>query len=138
MRSFVALLVFHVFFRGKKRRGIGGFFALFLMFYVMIYVSLQLEKGERFPFLFAFVFKEKESGIRCLIMIHCFCLLFYKAAGEKGNRKIHCFLLFFFKTMTKKRILRFFFLSFAELSKEKKQSATKGFFAFLLVFILRE
>ena len=97
MRSFVALLVFHVFFKGKKRRGIGGFFALFLMFYVMIYVSLHLEKRERFPFLIAFVFKEKESGIRCLIMIHCFCFLFYKTAGEKGNRKIHCFYCSFSK-----------------------------------------
>ena len=64
MRSFVVLLVFHVFFRGKKRRGIGGFFELFLMFYVMIYVSLHLDERERFSFLFAFVFKGKESEIR--------------------------------------------------------------------------
>ena len=47
-------------------------------------------------------------------MIPCFCLLFYKTAGEKGNRKIHCFLLFFFKTMTKKDSSLFlFFLCWA-------------------------
>ena len=83
---------FMCFFKGEKRRGRGGFFALFLMFYVVFYVSLHLERRvwERFPLLFAFASKERNWNN----MIPCFCLLFYKTAGEKGKRKIHIIFVF--------------------------------------------